>query len=251
MEQARAVGVFDHPTGKGDAREELLRDFLRERVGTTFGVTKAEVVDSHDASSHEIDAVIYDQSVASCLNVQGQRRVVRVESVAAAIEVRSLLKAADAEKERLRLEGKLADLVRHYHPTPLLQLLPSRKDKEGVAFFNSFIRGIRARDFHRALPRILNVFFAYDGPDVDTASAFARESDADMVCVLGKYVLARPTLGYKPDHDDYIVWGTGDDALGAFLWQLETTLYKFREGAAFIYPGGAYFKVTGTPPSAE
>lgn len=59
--------MFDHPTAKGDGREDLLRRFLAERVGTTFGVSKAEVVDSEGNTSGELDVVIFDQSVASCL----------------------------------------------------------------------------------------------------------------------------------------------------------------------------------------
>jgi hypothetical protein len=241
-EQARAIGVFEHPTAKGDGREDLLRDFLRERVGTTFGVAKAEIVDAAGASSHEVDAVVYDQSVASCLSVQGQRRIVRVESVAVAIEIRSLLKLADADAERERNERKLAPLVRSYAPTPFFRALASTAP-ETLATANALIRGVGALEFHQSLQRVVTVYFGYDGPAADAATHFARKADADIVCVLGKYLLARQQPGYPVAGDNaYIQWGDGDDALGALLWQLELALHRFREAAMFVVPNGNYYR---------
>ena len=45
-ESAQAVGIYDHRTPIGDGREDLVRQLLVDLVGTTFGVTKAEVVDT-------------------------------------------------------------------------------------------------------------------------------------------------------------------------------------------------------------
>lgn len=101
LAEAEAVGVFGHKSALGDGREALVRRFLAERVGATFGVTKAEVVDSYGATSGELDVVIYDQRVASCLSVLGERRIVRAEAVAVTIEVKSRFDPSTARAESI------------------------------------------------------------------------------------------------------------------------------------------------------
>ena len=97
IQEAETTGVFAHPTAKGDGREDIIRKKVEQRVGTTFGVTKAEVIDSMGHSSSEHDFVIYDQSTSSCLHDMLNRRVIRVESLAVTTEVKTELDAKSAE----------------------------------------------------------------------------------------------------------------------------------------------------------
>jgi hypothetical protein len=64
---ARTESIADHPTAKGDEREQLLRRELERAIGGLFAVAKAEVVDSTGRSSGEIDTVVYDRRVGACI----------------------------------------------------------------------------------------------------------------------------------------------------------------------------------------
>lgn len=251
VEQARSIGVFDHPTAKGDGREDLVRQFLRERVGTTFGVTKAEVVDSCGATSGELDVVIYDQSVASCLSVLGERRVVRVESVVATIEVKSNFSPATWVEEHNRVRNGIGTLKRFFKPTPLLRLTQHFMDQ--AAWKNSeeaLVAGIGALDDHQDIPAVVSAYFGFDGPSEKSVLPFIQTPLLDVVCVLGKYTIAKRRVGFDKaangtDAARSWVWGRGDDALGAFLQVLEDALANALDARALVLPRQSYY----VPPS--
>lgn len=232
---ARKAGVYDHPSAKGDAREELVRSFLAARVGNTFGVTKAEVVDSCGGTSPEIDAVIYDQSVAACLDVEGQRCVVRIETVAVAVEVRTqLTKQAISEKEPAI--AKLHKLVRFFNPAmPLMSLLRTMRDPTPTR--EMLNAGLPAGKHFNEVPAVTSALFAFEGPDQDTAARYVQEHCFDVICVLGKYTISKELRGSpfygKPG---CALWGEDDDALGAFLIRLEHDLQAFREARQWVWP---------------
>jgi hypothetical protein len=230
-QQARAAGVFDHPTAKGDVREKLLRDFLAERVGTTFGVSKAEVVDSKGFTSGELDIVIYDQSVASCLNVLGERRIVRAEAVVATIEVKSQFSPSTWVDEHLRVRDGIGRLTRFYRPAPLLSVMKGFLPKEVWAKSEEiFANGLSTLDDHQDIPAVVSAYFGFQGPSEDAVQPFIEGPLLDAVCVLGRYTIAKKKVGFNKrangteDTLGYI-WGRGDDALGAFVQVLARIIH--------------------------
>jgi hypothetical protein len=56
--KAEEAGIFKHRSAKGDGRENVFTDFLRQRIGSAFDVAKAEVVDANGESSDELDAAV-------------------------------------------------------------------------------------------------------------------------------------------------------------------------------------------------
>jgi len=249
QEQARTIGIFDHPTAKGDGREDLLRTFLAERIGTTFGVSKAEVVDSNGLSSGEIDAVIYDQSVASCLNVLGERRIVRVESVVATIEVKSEFSPSTAQAEYQRVRDGIGTLTRFYRPTPMLDMVRILSTPESPESQDIFRDGLSTLDDHKNIPAVVSAYFGYDGPNEDSQglSQFTQMNLLDVVCVLGKYTYAKKCVGFNKRGKDLVAdrapcrWGAGDDALGAFMQVLENALGRTHDARAFVLPSARYY----------
>jgi hypothetical protein len=248
-ERARGLGVFDHPTAKGDGREDLVRDFLRERIGTNFGVSKGEVVDSLGKPTPEFDAVIYDQSTASVLNVAGGRSIVRVESVAIVVEVKSVLDASTCADEEQRVRDGIGRLLRFYQPAPLLQLVLGNSAPAWRPAANAmFINGLSSLDTFQSTPAIVNAYFAFDGPSEEAGIRFLSRPLLDVLCVLGKYTITRPDPGSstKKDADPPItVWGRGHDALGAFLQMIDDCLRRWREAQAFVQSAGRYYKPGG------
>lgn len=244
QEQARLLGVFDHPTAKGDGREDLLRNYLRERVGTTFGVTKAEVVDALGNTSGELDVVIYDQRVASCLAVHGERRIVRSEAVAVTIEVKSLFKPGSAAEESARIRDGVGTLRRFYRPSALLRPMIPRMTKEHAAEADAlFNQGISTLDDmpNAGIPSVVSAYFAFDGPSLEAIGPFVDTRLIDALCVLGRYTIARKKVGFDKraeanDEARGYIWSRDDDALGAFLHVIEGALDRALDSRLLVHP---------------
>jgi len=239
--EARKAGVYDHPSAKGDAREDLVRAYLAERVGTTFGVAKAEIVDSRGGTTPEIDAVIYDQSVAACLDVDHHRRIIRAETVGVTVEVRTeLSKAAIDEKEPSVI--KLRTLRRFFLPAaPLKLVLKMGKVAETVDMMRD---GLPVGAAFQDVPAVMSALFAFEGPSIETAARYVQERAFDVICVLGKYTVAKELPGSQfPVSAGPAEWGTGDDALGSFFIVIEHALQAFRSSRYWVWPQTtAYFE---------
>jgi hypothetical protein len=243
-EQARAIGVFDHPTAKGDGREDLVRRFLSERVGTTFGVTKAEVVDSNGLTSGELDVVIYDQSVASCLSIVGERRIVRVESVVMTIEVKSRLDPNTWADESDRIRDGIGTLTRFFKPGPLLKTALKHAEPAELSPFRD---GLSTLDDFQDIPAVASAYFGFMGPSDEAAKNFVETPLIDAICVLGKYTIAKKTMGRHKranggEHGRAWRWGHGEDALGAFLQLVENTLSEYLDARSLVLPAPRYYR---------
>jgi hypothetical protein len=249
-EQARAIGVFDHPTAKGDGREDLLRKFLADRVGTTFGVTKAEVVDCQGNSSGELDIVIFDQRVASCLSVLGERRVVRAEAVVMTIEVKSKFAPSTWHKEYLRVRNGIGRLTRFYRAAPLLTAMGGFMEEQAWAATETMFKtGLSTLDDNEDVPAVVSAFFGYKGPPANSKAvkAFSQTPLLDVVCVLGQYTIAKKRVGFNKrangtDDARGYVWGRDDDALGAFLEVVEGVLARALDARTLFQPAAVYYR---------
>ncbi len=246
---AKARGVYSNPTARGDGREDLVRDILAERIGSSFAIHKAEVVDSLDRSTGEFDAVIYDQLSTSRQHVMGQRRIVRIEALALTLEVKSVVDAAQIETTSQRLTSGLLKLRRFYAPTHALTglaaVMNTQQRKidapEDVKEFNeslaAFGEGIPALENHADVPTVVNAVFAYDGPARNKAEEFLARPYIDIVCVLTKYTLAKADLGFKTSSPkDVVLWGKNSDAFGAFLHLVEGALQRLSDARYWVRP---------------
>lgn len=239
--ESQKVGILGHPTAKGDGREDAVCGFLRDRVGTTFGVSKAEVIDSRGCTTGEYDCAIYDQSIAASLHVEDKRRVVRVEALAMTVEVKSELRSEHADELWGNNKG-LIQLTRFYKPTPLLSIvlrvLPQDKRDEAATMFRD---GLHPFMRHQDVPAIVSGFFAFDGPEVNTAAQYMSHPGVDFICVLNKYTIAKGNLGTSLNMGRPILYGEGIDALGAFLHVTEMILQNFRASRTFVWPDTARY----------
>jgi hypothetical protein len=62
----------------------------------------------------KVREVIYDKSVGSCVHDGSTRQVVRVESAALTLEVKSILKKEGADETERKLHGRLLQMQRYY-----------------------------------------------------------------------------------------------------------------------------------------
>ena len=241
--KAEEAGILKHRSARGDGREAVFTEFLRQRIGAAFAVGKAEVVDSNGESSGELDVVVYDHTVSASLHDQGTRHVLRVETVAVVIEVRSHLEASSQEEEVKKIEASIGRLRRYFRPLPFLDMIfmtnPEAKKESELVLKN----GLLTLETHQNIPRVVHAFFGYEGPAIETIEPFAAAAHVDIVCVNGKYTFAKERPGYDPPTSGpgAFVVGTGEDALGAFVEQIEQVLQRFRDARQYVTPGANYY----------
>ncbi len=89
FEEARAT--TDHAASKGSMHETTVRQFLATHVPGSLGVCHGQAMDSTGATSRQLDVMIYDTENAPVLHVREGFRVLPIESVFAAVEVKSYL----------------------------------------------------------------------------------------------------------------------------------------------------------------
>jgi hypothetical protein len=82
---------IEHAGIKGDAREEIVKNFLIEYIPETFGIAKGLVVDSVGSQSKQEDLMIYDRAATPRFLSLGSAVILPVESVRAVVEVKSTL----------------------------------------------------------------------------------------------------------------------------------------------------------------
>jgi len=210
-----------------------------------FDVTKAEIIDSVGRTSGEIDLVVYDQlTAAPCLNVTGERRVVKAESVTVTIEVKSRLDADTWRVEYDRL-ASLGALKRFFAPRPLLQTfasaLPDWPESQ-----RALDAGLSPLEDHMEIPAFVSAYFGFDGPSIAGIQSFVQTPGIDLVCVLGKYTVAKRRPGFDKmanggEGGQPYIWAEGDDALGAFLVIIHA-LGRFRNSRDLVAPISRYYR---------
>ncbi len=84
--------ALNHPTLKGDAAEEIVRDFFKKYLPKNLTITSGIVIDSEGHFSKQIDIIICDAFKSPVFYEKKDIRVIPIETVYAVIEVKSVLK---------------------------------------------------------------------------------------------------------------------------------------------------------------
>lgn len=98
--------AFTHQPSKGDFREAIFKQFLRQRVPLRFGIGDGQVVGPNSPDSRQSDVILYDTNICAPL-VAGKDRpqIYPAEGVSGIIEIKSQLTKA----ELLDGLGKISD----------------------------------------------------------------------------------------------------------------------------------------------
>lgn len=250
-EQARELGVFKHPTGKGDGREDLIRDAIAVRLGTSFGIAKAEILDSKGGRSKEFDGVVFDHGVAASLvATKNGRRVLRAEAAAVTVEVKSRLDEKElANAERASTAAGAMHRCMAKAPLALLINKLNRRDDTSTTIH------LRADETEGVfVPRLANALFAYDSRLSSAAlqKALDRNPALDAICILGHITVARSDAVIRPRAQaPWEMWGLMDDAFGAFMAWLEDILETVRVSRSMSVPWSRHYYLTGTLPELK
>lgn len=161
-----------HAAEKGQRREAAVRDFLATHLPERYGITRGEVVAPVGETSLQMDALIYDRPNAPVLMESGGSRLLAVESVYAAIEVKPRLVLTELRKAVANIQSVKA-------LSPALYIGPDA----GVPIFGAI--------------------FAFESVDRRLLASQLHELQADVppglhvdaICILGSAYLYRDPGG--------------------------------------------------------
>ncbi|GGY39180.1 hypothetical protein GCM10011297_10480 [Bacterioplanes sanyensis] len=88
---------FHHPGTKGDATEKVWIELLSDYLPKRYVVSGGHVVDSKGEYSDQIDIIIYDRQYSPLVFEQNGEKIIPVESVYAAFEVKQTLSKEHVE----------------------------------------------------------------------------------------------------------------------------------------------------------
>jgi hypothetical protein len=124
-ERAEEAGFFEHRPTKGRARESVLAELLKEFLPGRHGVSTGEVRAFDGSTSGEWDVLIYDALNTPKLHEQGPASVLPIETVQAAISVKSSVDGA-ANEEAVEAAAALRQMPRKTIPVTAMTVSTKR-----------------------------------------------------------------------------------------------------------------------------
>ena len=169
------AAFYQHPTGIGDAREDVVREYLQEVLTPRFAVDRGRIFDSEGHLSREFDVIISEaHDVAPVMSLAG-RRIVPVEAVYGVLEVKSVL-GGDGYDSFIKAVTDLDEMRRYYRALQPFPWITSDLLKAGISVQD------------QTAGRIWSGIIAFDAPRGSTlADYFARRCDGFwFMCVPGR-----------------------------------------------------------------
>jgi hypothetical protein len=185
LEAARKA--FTHSGLKGGEFEEIFRRFLRDYLPKSLEISTGQVIDSLGGVSRQLDVIISDAAKTPIFYRSAHNRVIPIECVYAAIEVKAHLDTAELEKTMENMRSVKTLVKRAYGPemASIKKWVPLYGQNWDIWPVNYFI-------------------FAYDSVDLTTIYRKLVEiherlrlpphERVDSVCVLDKGVICNTHL---------------------------------------------------------
>jgi len=191
---------IEHRVTKGTAREETVKNFLKQHLPAFLGVGSGEIISTDNQVSRQMDVVIYDAEKCPIIYRQSDVQVFPNEGVYTVIEVKSYLDSEELKKS--------------------IDIIASAKKLPKVAYYDEAVRISVGPLYGRTWPYFptLGAIFAYDSMNLlNVGKVLERVSQEknlplyeqiDLVCVLNKglvvnfipdknKVLCRPDISTK------------------------------------------------------
>lgn len=182
FEKARAA-IESNPSLKGSAFEDTFRRFLRDYLPSAFDITTGIIVDSEGNKSKQIDVIITDAAKTPIFYKSESLRIVPIECVYAAIEIKAKLTADELVKANENMKSvKILKKKAFIHVQgPIIQKVQMYGKMFDIWPVNYYIFAYDSIDlFHIA--QSLSDIYNVEKPPI--------EDRIDTICVLDKGVIA-------------------------------------------------------------
>ena len=229
VEQSRAA--LTHNLSIGEANESVVREFLRQRLPASIGVGRGQIVDKNGQRTRQLDVVLYDafRTPALWTDKEKDQRLFPSESVVAVVEVRTHLRASDAES-----------IVRNMRSVKILDK-SSYYGRNATSVVHVY-KTLYGNEYE--LPPTLYFVFAFEsgelGPIRDSfiqaMEGYPMTSQIDCLVSLNSGVMcwcdpARETINAIPDGTDWrFVSYNSEHALLMFYILISRYLFQLRGG---------------------
>lgn len=179
------AAYYKNPTGIGDAREDVVREYLQEVLPPRFCVDKGKIFDSEGRLSREFDIIISERiDVAPAMSLAG-RRIVPIEAVYGVIEIKSKL---DNKQYDNFIESVIElDQMRRFYEPYTKNISDDKKKK--------LENGFAPQD--KYVGTIWSGFIAFEAPESKTICEYLSKKCEGFwfICVPGKELVSP---SYKP-----------------------------------------------------
>jgi hypothetical protein len=177
---ARCRTALSHPGMKGEAFEEIVRQFLRSYLPKFLEVTRGTLIDVNGNQSRELDVIVFDSQHTPVLFASGDSRVIPVECAYAVIEVKAFLDSGEIARifTNMKSVRALSKKVWRQRPHPVEHSLYGQKWEIWPVMY--FVFAFDSID-------LMNV-----SREIDTRhqlESLPAHSRVDAVCVLDKGVV--------------------------------------------------------------
>ena len=176
----RSRQALEHPGMKGSANEEIVKDFLKHYLPRHLEVSSGITVDSHGGVSRQLDVIIHDASKTPIFYRAESFRVIPVDCVYAAVEIKAYLDKFEIQKSFENMRS-----IKHLK-------------KEAYFESNSVIEEVKFLYGQKwAHWPVQHFIFAFDSPELPSVISNVLEVQQkeplhqriDSICVLNKGVL--------------------------------------------------------------
>lgn len=197
---------IEHNGVKGSAREDLLKDYLRDLLPNKYSISSGIIIDFNQNQSKQQDFIIHDAFNCPSFFKTDSNTILPIESVYATIEIKSTL-----NYDTLKQSVENIESVRKLHKLPN--------------------RNIISNDYNEQYP--LGFVFAYSSDyslEQIQKKLFELNKSVDgrhqisIVCVLDKGLIFNV---YKDNLTNFTIIPTNDTVLARSDSDIENSLYSF------------------------
>lgn len=197
---------IEHKGVKGSAREDLLKDYLRDLLPNKYSISSGIIIDFNQNQSKQQDFIIHDAFNCPSFFKTDSNTILPIESVYATIEIKSTL-----NYDTLKQSVENIESVRKLHKLPN--------------------RNIISNDYNEQYP--LGFVFAYSSDyslEQIQKKLFELNKSVDgrhqisIVCVLDKGLIFNV---YKDNLTNFTIIPTNDTVLARSDSDIENSLYSF------------------------
>lgn len=197
---------IEHNGVKGSAREDLLKDYLRDLLPNKYSISSGIIIDFNQNQSKQQDFIIHDAFNCPSFFKTDSNTIIPIESVYATIEIKSTL-----NYDTLKQSVENIESVRKLHKLPN--------------------RNIISNDYNEQYP--LGFVFAYSSDyslEQIQKKLFELNKSVDgrhqisIVCVLDKGLIFNV---YKDNLTNFTIIPTNDTVLARSDSDIENSLYSF------------------------